>query len=53
MYIYTCQKKNLYAKHIYCDYPNENVEHPDLRIAKIWFQKKNQSNATTFTTFSQ
>ena len=33
----------------YCDHPNKNVEHPDLRIIKIWVNK-NKSTAT-FTTF--
>ena len=27
-------KKILYAKLTYCDHPNKNVEHPDLRIIK-------------------
>jgi len=39
MYTYTCQKK-LYAKLTYCDHPNTNVEHLDLRITKIWVQQK-------------
>ena len=29
-----------YVKLIYCDHPNRNVEHSDLRIIKIWFQQK-------------
>ena len=33
-------KKNLYAKLIYCDHPNKNVEYFDLRITKIWVQQK-------------
>ena len=28
-------KIKLYAKLIYCDYPNNIVEHPNLRITKI------------------
>ena len=40
IYIYLSKKKNLYAKIIYCDHPNKNVEHPNLRITKIWFQQK-------------
>ena len=40
IYIYTFAKKILYAKLIYCDHPNKNVEHPDLRITKIWVQQK-------------
>ena len=39
-YIYTLTKKILYAKLTYCDHPNKNNEHPDLRITKIWVQKK-------------
>ena len=50
MYIYILAKK-LYAKLTYCDYPKKNIEHPDLRITKIWFNK-NKSNVT-FTTFLQ
>ena len=30
----------LYAKLTYRDYSNKNVEHPDLRITKIWVQQK-------------
>ena len=30
----------LYAKLIYRNYLNKNVEHPDLRIIKIWVQQK-------------
>ena len=37
-YIYTLVKKILYAKLTYCDHPNKNIEHPDLRITKIWVQ---------------
>ena len=33
-------KKILYAKLTYCDHPDKNVEHPDLRITKIWVQQK-------------
>ena len=33
-------KKILYAKLIYCDHPSKNVEHPNLRITKIWVQQK-------------
>ena len=39
MYIYTCSKKILYAKLTYCDYPNKNFEHPNLRITKICVQQ--------------
>ena len=39
-YTYTFAKKILYAKLIYCDYPNKNFEHFDLRITKIWVQQK-------------
>ena len=39
MYIHLL-KKILYAKLTYCDYPNKNVEHLDLRITKIWIQPK-------------
>ena len=38
--IYILVKKILYAKLIYCDYPNKNVKHPDLKITKIWVQQK-------------
>ena len=38
--IYTLAKKILYAKLTYCNYLNKNVEHPDLRITKIWVQQK-------------
>ena len=38
--IYTLTKKILYAKLTYCDHPNKNYEHPDLRITQIWVQKK-------------
>ena len=39
--IYTLAKNILlYAKLIYRDYLNKNVEHPDLRIIKIWVQQK-------------
>ena len=37
---YTLAKKILYTKLIYCDYPNKNFEHPDLKITKIWVQQK-------------
>ena len=47
--IYTFVKKILYAKPTYCDQSNKNVEHPDLRITKIWVQK-NKSNVI-FTIF--
>ena len=40
IYTHTLAKKKLYAKIIYCDHPNKNVEHPGLRITKIWFQQK-------------
>ena len=40
IYIYIFPKKILYAKLIYCDHPNKNVEHLDLRITKIWVQQK-------------
>ena len=33
-------KKILYAKLIYCNHPSKNVEHPNLRITKIWVQQK-------------
>ena len=38
MYIYTLVKKILYDKLTYCDHPNKNIEHPDLRITKIRVQ---------------
>ena len=38
--MYALTKKILYAKLTYCDQPNKNVEHPDLRITKIWVQQK-------------
>ena len=42
--IYTLAKnilyEILYAKLTYCDHPNKNFEHPNLRIAKICVQKK-------------
>ena len=38
--IYTFAKKTLYVKQTYCDHPNKNIEHPDLRITKIWVQQK-------------
>ena len=50
IYIYTC-KKILYAKLIYFDHPNKNVEHPNLKITKFGFNK-NKSNIT-LTTFLQ
>ena len=52
IYVYICQKI-LYAKLTYCDYHNKNFEHFDLRITKIWVEKKNKSSAITFTIFSQ
>ena len=39
MYIYILAKKILYAKLTYCNHPNKNFEHPNLRITKIWVQK--------------
>ena len=30
----------LYAKLTYCNYPNKNFEHSDLRITKFWVQQK-------------
>ena len=38
--MYALTKKILCAKLTYCDQPNKNVEHPDLRITKIWVQQK-------------
>ena len=38
--IYTPVKNILYAKLTYCDHPNKNYEHSDLRITKIWIQQK-------------
>ena len=53
MYIHnTLAKKILYAKLTYCDYPNKNVEHLDLRITKIWIQPKKKCNVI-FTIFLQ
>ena len=40
IYIYILFKKILYDKLIYCDCPNKNVEHPNLRITKIQIQQK-------------
>ena len=40
IYIYALAKNILNAKLTYCDYPNKKVEHPDLRITKIWVQQK-------------
>ena len=34
--IYTLTRKILYTKLTYCNYPNENFEHLDLRITKFW-----------------
>ena len=34
------KKKKLYVKLTYCDHPNKNVEHPNLRITKSWVQQK-------------
>ena len=50
IYIYTC-KKCVYIKLIYFDHCNKNIDHPDLRIIRILFNK-NKNNAT-FTTFLQ
>ena len=38
--IYTLVKKLLYVKLTYCDHPNKNIEHLDLRITKSWVQQK-------------
>ena len=38
--MYILAKKILYAKLTYCKYLNKNVEHPNLRITKIWIQQK-------------
>ena len=41
MYIYIyLPKKILFAKLIYFDHPNINVEHSDLKITKILAQSK-------------
>ena len=45
VYIYMCvcvylQKIKLYAKLTYCDYPNKNIKHPNLKIIQIWVQQK-------------
>ena len=40
--IYILAKKKLYAKLTYCDHPNKNIGHPDLRITKIWVQQKQE-----------
>ena len=45
------KKKKLYVKLTYCDHPNKNVEHPNLKITKFGFNK-NKSNIT-LTTFLQ
>ena len=37
MYIYL--QKNVYTKLTYCEHPNKNIEHPDLRIIKNWVQQ--------------
>ena len=34
------KKKKLYVKLTYCDRPNKNVEHLDLRITKSWVRQK-------------
>ena len=39
-FMYILAKKILYAKLTYCKYLNKNVEHPNLRITKIWIQQK-------------
>ena len=44
-------KKYVYTKLIYFDHRNKNIDHPDLRIMRILFNK-NKNNAT-FTTFLQ
>ena len=42
----TCKKKKKIHTHThthktkYCDHPNKNNEHPNLRITKIWIKKK-------------
>ena len=36
------QKKKLYVKLTYCDYPNKNFEHFNLRMTKIWVQQKQE-----------
>ena len=36
MYTYTLVQKILYAKLTYFDHLDKNIEHPDLRITKIW-----------------
>ena len=38
--IYILAKKVLYAKLTYCDYPNKNFKHSNLRITKICVQQK-------------
>ena len=35
-FIYTLVKKIFYAKLIYYNHPNKNVECPGLKITKIW-----------------
>ena len=52
MYIYILAKKILYAKLTYCNHPNKNFEHPNLRIKKIWVQK-NKSRQFFFFRQSQ
>ena len=32
------QKKYVYTKLTYFDYPNKNIDHLDLRIARIFIQ---------------
>ena len=39
-YIHLAKKEKKNVKLTYCDCPNKNVEHPDLRITKSWVQQK-------------
>ena len=34
------KKKKLYTKLTYCNHFNKNIEHPDLKITRIWVQQK-------------
>ena len=37
--VYIPAKKYVYIKLTYCEHPNKNNEHPDLRIIKNWVQQ--------------
>ena len=39
-YVHLLKNSYIYAKLIYCEHLNKNVEYSDLRITKIWVQQK-------------